>query len=377
MKHKFQHQSYGSTIKRALSIFGIVLLLFAYAPEEVESRRSFGGGRSFSRSFSRSSSRSYSRSSRSYTAPKRTSSSSSRSTYTKPRTSTSTRSTGSSYSGSRTSRTPTTRSTSARQKQTATNRAKTTNTPSTRNNTATRSQQRATTAQSRKQVRQLKAENRSLKRKVTTANRQTASARRQQRSTITINNYRGYYPVTTYPYHSLAASMAFQNLMYGIYFHDYYNHSIRHSYLWHYHHRDYDRSHWSNEKQKEYEFYKEYYENQGIEQNPNYVDPGTNRDEDFVASFVEENPDKFYGDNVEVVTVEELPDEEAIKQELLATAETPTANENTQRAPPQQPAEQRVIVENKTSGGTWFILIFGSFLIVGGIMLVLYNKGYF
>jgi hypothetical protein len=223
-------------------------------------------------------------------------------------------------------------------------------------------------------VRQLKAENRSLKRKVTTANRQTASARRQSRSTITVNNFGGYYPMTGYSLYTLQASMLYNNLMFNIYFHDYYNHSIRHSYLWHYHHRDYDRSHWSKEKQEEYEFYKEYYESQGVEPNPNYVDPGTNRDEDFVASYVEENPDKFYGDNVEAVTVEELPDEKAIKQELLASAETPTVTSNTQRAPPQT---QRVIVQKKTSGATWFVLIFGSLLVVGVIMLVLYNKGYF
>ena len=381
--HKYQQPSFGSKCKRVLAIFGIALFLFSIAPDIVESRRSFGGGRSFSRSFSRSSSRSYSRSSRSYSAPKRSNSSSSRSStsssrssYTKPRTSSS-RSTGSSYSGTRTSKTSTTRpSTSARQKQTLTNRGKTTNTSSTRNATTSKSQQRTTTAQNRKQVRQLKAENRSLKRKVTTANRQTASARRQQRQTITVANYRGYYPVTTYPMYSLTASMAFNNLMFGIYFHDYYNHAIRRSYLWHYHHPNYDRSHWSREKQEEYDFYKDYYENQGIEQNENYVDPGTNRDEDYTASYVEENPDKFYGDNVEVVTVDELPDEEAIKQELLAIAETPTVNANTQRAPPE-PVEQRIIVEKKTSGATWFILVFCSLLIVGGIMLVLYNKGYF
>ena len=64
--------------------------------------------------------------------------------------------------------------------------------------------------------------------------------------------------------------------------------------------------------------YKEYYESQGIEENPNYVDPGTNKDENYIASYVEENPDKFYGDDVEVVTVEELPDEEALKEELFA-----------------------------------------------------------
>ena len=358
MMRKFQQHSFGSTCKRLLSLFAIVLFLLTFVPEVVESRRGgFGGGRSFSRSSSRSSS------SRSYSTPKRsTSSSSSRSSYTKPR------STGSSYSGNRTTGTTSTRnSTTARQKQTATNRAKTTNTTSTRNSTATRSQQ------GRKQVRQLKSENRSLKRKVTTANRQTSQARRQQRSTITVNNFGGYYPMTGYSMYSLQRSMMFNNLLFGIYFHDYYNHSIRHSYLWHYHHRDYDRSHWDAKKQAEYEHYKEYYENQGVEANANYVDPDTNRDEDFAATYVEENPDKFYGDNVEVVTVDELPDEEALKQELIASAETPTVTTNTQRAPPSQ----RIIVEKSTSGGTWFVLIFGGLLIVGGIMLVMYNKGYF
>ena len=361
MKRIFQQLSIGSKCKRLLSLAGIVLFLLTFVPDVVESRRGFGGGRSFGRSFSRSFSRSSSRSSRSYSRPKS-------STPTR-----SSRSTSSSY-GSRTSRTTSTRaSTTARQKQTATTRAKTTNTTSTRGSTATRSQQRQTTAQNRNQVRQLKSENRSLKRQTTRANRQTATARRQQRSTITVNNFGGYYPVAGYSLYSLHASMAFNNLMFGIYFHDYYNHSIRHSYLWHYHHRDYDRSHWSKEKQEEYEFYKEYYESQGVEPNPNYVDPGTNKDENYVASYVEENPDKFYGDDVEVVTVEELPDEEALKQELLASAETPTVTSNTQRAPPPQ----RIIVEKRTSGAMWFVLIFGSLLIVGVIMLVLYNKGYF
>lgn len=375
----------GAACKRLFSFAAIILFLFSVAPEVVESRRGFGGSRSFSRSFSRSSSRSYSRSSKSYSRPKSSSSSSSRSSssrssYTRPRTSTSSRSTStrSSYSGSRTSRPTTTRpSTTARQKQTATTGAKSTNTTATTRKTSpTTAQKRQTTAQGRKQVRQLKAENRSLKRQVTKANRQTAQARRQNRSTITVNNYRGFYtPNPLYSMYSLQASMVFNNLMFGIWFHDYYNHSIRHSYLWHYHHRDYDRSHWNKEKQEEYEFYKNYYESQGVEPNPNYVDPGTNPDENYVASYVEANPDKFYGDNVEVVSVDELPDEEAIKQELLASAETPTGTTATQRAPPQEP--QRIIIEKKTSGTTWFVLIFGSLLVVGVIMLVLYNKGYF
>jgi hypothetical protein len=165
--------------------------------------------------------------------------------------------------------------------------------------------------------------------------------------------------------------------MFGIYFHDYYNHAIRHSYMWHYHHQDYDRSHWDAKKQAEYEYYKEYYESQGIESNPNYVDPDTNRDEDYVASYVGENPDEFYRDGAEVFTVDELPDEEALKQELLA-AETqavssPTSTTSTTRAPP---ITRTVVVENKTSGATWFFLVFGSMLVVGVIVLVMYNKGY-
>lgn len=368
MISKLQQFSIGSKCKKVLSILGIILFITVLMPDISESRRSFGG-----RSFSRSSSRSFSRSatSRSYSKPKTSySSSSSKKSYTTPRTSTSSRS---SYSGSRTTSTTSPRaSATARQKQTATTSAKRTNTTSTRNNTTSRSQQRQTTAQNRKQVRQLKAENRTLKRKVTTANRQTVQTRRQSRSTITVNNYGGYYPVTGYSLYSLQASMAFNNILFGIYFHDYYNHSIRHSYLWHYHHRGYDRSHWSKEKQEEYEFYKEYYESQGVEPNPNYVDPGTNPDENYIASYVEENPDKFYGENAQVVTVDELPDEAAIKQD--ATAETPSVTTNTQRAPPET---KTVIIEKKTSGATWFVLVFCSLLIVGGIMLILYNKGYF
>ena len=386
MRHKFpQLANWGAACKRILQIAMIVIFLFSLAPDVVESRRSFGG-RSFSRSFSRSSSRrSYSAPKRSYSSSRsrsstsRSSSRSTRSTSTRPKTSStsrSTRSSSSSYGSNRSSKTPTTRASStARQKQTATNKAKTTNTTSKRSNTATQSQKRKTTAQNRKQVRQLKAENRTLKRQVKTANRQTANGRRERRSTINVNNYTGYYPVTGYSIYSYAAARTFQNLMFGIYFHDYYNHAIRHSYLWHYHHRDYDRSHWDAKKQAEYEYYREYYESQGIEPNPNYVDPGTSRDEDYVASYVEENPDEFYGENVEVVTVDELPDEEALKQELLASAETPPETTETSRAPPQ--TKQVVIVEKKTSGAMWFVLIFGSLLIVGVIMLVMYNKGYF
>ena len=364
MKRRFQQ----------LSILGaIVLFLFSLVPEEVESRRR-GGGRSFSRSSSR----------RSYSAPRRStsrtrSSSSTRSSSTRPRSSTS-----SSTRATR-STTSTRSSTTARQRQTATNRARTTTGTSTRNantkrnnattRSSTRSQQRQVKSQNRKQVRQLKSENRRLKRENRRANRETARARRDARQTININNFGGYYPMAGYSMYSLGASMAFNNLMFGIYFHDRYNHAIRHSYMWHYHHRDYDRSHWDAKKQAEYEYYKEYYESQGIEPNPNYVDPGTNRDEDYIASYVQENPNEFYGENAEVFTVDQLPDEEALKEELLAAAETPTATTAVaSRAPP---APQKVEIEKKTSGGTWFVLIFGGILVVGVIAIVMYNKGYF
>ncbi len=352
MKRRFQQFS-------ILSL--IVLFLFSLAPEEVESRR---GGRSFSRSSSR----------RSYSAPRRSYSKtrSSRSTYTRPRTTSST-SRRSNYSRTTPRSTSTRASTAARQKQTATNRARNT-TATQRTTSATRSQQRKSTAQNRKQVRQLKAENRSLKRQVRRADRRTARARRDARATINVGNFGMYYPVTAYSMYGLTASMAFNNILYGIYFHDYYNHAIRHSYLWHYHHPSYDRSHWDAKKQAEYEYYKEYYESQGIEPNSNYVDPGTNRDEDYAASYVEENPDKFYGENAVAFTVEELPDEEALKQELLASAESSSVTATASRAPP---VPEKIVIENRTSGGTWFLLIFGSFIIVGAIVLVMYNKGYF
>ena len=65
----------------------------------------------------------------------------------------------------------------------------------------------------------------------------------------------------------------------------------------------------------------------------------------------------------------------AIKQELLAAAEaTPTVTTPQTRAPP---TTRTVYVEKKTSGATWFVLIFGSLLVVGVIVLVMYNKGYF
>lgn len=364
---------------KQISILGaIVLFLFSLAPEEVESRRR-SSGRSYSRSSSRRSSSAPRRSSRSYSGSRTT-----------RKTSTSTRS-GSSRSrsyGRTRSTSPRTRSgrtsSVARQRQTATNRARVTRTTPTRKSTptkssvanrkSTRKQQRQAKLQDRKQVRQLRSENRRLKRENRRADRRTARDRRNARSTINVNNFGGYYPMAGYSMYSLGASMAFNNLMFGIYFHDYYNHAIRHSYMWHYHHRDYDRSHWDAAKQAEYEYYNEYYESQGIEPNPNYVDPGTNRDEDYVASYVKENSNEFYGKDAEVFTVDELPDEAALKKEILAVMTATGTTVTEERAPP---VPQKVIIERKTSGATWFILIFGGCLIIGTICVVMYNKGYF
>ena len=230
----------------------------------------------------------------------------------------------------------------------------------------TSSEKRALTAQQRKGTRDLKAENRRLKREVTQAKRETAVERRRAReasSPITINNFGGYYPNPGYSLFSLTASMVFANVISGIFFHDYYNHRVDHSWLWYHHHPDYDRSHWSRERQMEYERWRDYYDSQGIQPNPNYVNPGTSRDEDYIDAYVEKNADQFYGQNaVEAVTVEELPNEGELRGIVLSDVQA-------------QP--QKIIVQKKTSGGTWFLMIFGSVLIVGVIVLVMYNKGYF
>jgi hypothetical protein len=152
----------------------------------------------------------------------------------------------------------------------------------------------------------------------------------------------------------------------GIYFRDYYNHAIIRSWLWHYNHPDYDISHWSPQRRAEYDYWMKYYESQNIPRNPNYVDPGTNKDEDYIQSYVDKNTDKFYGQNADEYTVEELPDESQ-KPQLIQVSET---------------SEPKVVVVGKqvkkgTSGAVWFVLIFGALLIVGIIVLVLYNKGYF
>jgi hypothetical protein len=257
--------------------------------------------------------------------------------------------------------------------------AKTGSAVSTRNMTS--SQRRSVQSQQRQQTRNLKAENRSLKRQVRRAERDTARARRDAReaqSPITVNNFGMYYPMAGYSIYSLTASMVFANMISGIYFHDYYNHRLHHSWLWYYHHPNYDRSHWSRERQMEYEKWRAYYDSQGIKPDSRYADPGTNRDEDYIDAHVEKNTDKFYGENAEeTVTVEELPDEEALRNIVLA-GDNQTASTSAMQTQSQQQAQpQKIVVQKKTSGGTWFVLVFGSILIIGVVVLIMYNKGYF
>ena len=345
-----------------------VLVLFAFSiGSDVFSKGFRSSGRSYG-------SRSYS-SSRSYTRSTRSSTSSSR-TYGSSSVRSSSRSTSRSYgsSAASSSRASATRSSSAvRQRQSAMSSAKTGSAVSTRNMTS--SQRRSLQSQQRQQTRNLKAENRSLKRQVRRANRDTARARRQAReaqSPITVNNFGMYYPMAGYSIYSLTASMVFANMISGIYFHDYYNHRIHHSWLWYYHHPNYDRSHWSHDRQMEYEKWRAYYDSQGIKPDSRYVDPGTNRDEDYIEAHVEKNSDKFYGENAEeAVTVEELPDEKSLRNIVLAS-DSQTASAST-----TQPQPQRIVVQKSTSGGTWFVLVFGSLLIIGVVVLIMYNKGYF
>ena len=348
-----------------------VLVLFAFTiGSDVFSKGFRSSGRSYG-------SRSYS-SSRSYTRSTRSSSSSVRTSSRTARASTS-RSYGSS-SAVGSSRASTARTSSAvRQKQTARSSARTSSAVSTRNMTS--SQKRSLQSQRRQQTRNLKAENRSLKRQVRTANRDTARARREARqaqSPITVNNFGMYYPMAGYSIYSLTASMVFANMISGIYFHDYYNHRLRHSWMWYYHHPNYDRSHWSHERQMEYEKWRAYYDSQGIKPDSRYVDPGTNRDEDYIESHVDKNTDKFYGENAEeTVTVEELPDEEALRSIVLAGDNQTASTSGVQTQSQAQPQPQKIVVQKKTSGGTWFVLVFGSLLIIGVVVLIMYNKGYF
>lgn len=358
-----------------------LMILFAFSiGSDVFSKGFRSSGRSYgSRSYS--SSRNYSgsssRSARSSASSSRTYGSSTRSATRTARTSTS-RSYGSSAVSS--SRSSATRSSSAvRQKQTAMSGARTGSAVSTKNMTS--SQKRSLQSQQRKQTRNLKAENRSLKRQVRRAERDTARARREAReaqSPITVNNFGMYYPMAGYSIYSLTASMVFANMISGIYFHDYYNHRLHHSWLWYYHHPNYDRSHWSHQRQMEYEKWRAYYDSQGIKPDSRYVDPGTNRDEDYIESHVEENADKFYGENAEeTVTVEELPDEKALSNIVLAGDSQTASTSAVQTQSQVQTQPQKIVVQKKTSGGTWFVLVFGSILIVGVVVLIMYNKGYF
>ena len=333
-----------------------LMILFAFSiGSDVFSKGFRSSGRSYgSRSYS--SSRSYNRSSsRTASRSSRTSTSSSRS-----------------Y-GSSTRASAARSSSAARQKQNAMSSARTGSAVSTKNMTS--SQRRSLQSQQRGGTRNLKAENRSLKRQVRRGDRNTARARREARQTqspITVNNFGAYYPMMGYSMYSLTASMVFANAISGMYFHDHYNHRIHHSWLWYHHHPNYDRSHWSREKQMEYERWRTYYDSQGIKQDSRYVDPDTNRDEDYIESHVDKNADKFYGENAEeAVTVEELPDEKALSNIVLAS-DNQTASTSAVQAQPQ-----RIVVQKKTSGGAWFVLVFGSILIIGIVVLIMYNKGYF
>ena len=357
-----------------------LLVLFAFSiGSDVFSKGFRSSGRSYgsrsyssSRSYSRSTSGTSSRSSRTSTySSSRSYGSSTRASSRTARESTS-RSYGRSAVSS--SRASAGRSSSAvRQKQSAMSSAKTGSAVSTKNMTT--SQKRSLRSQQRKETRNLKTENRNLKRQVRRAERDTARARRDARlaqSQITVDNFGAYYPNPAYSIYSLTASMVFANMISGIYFHDYYNHRLHHSWLWYYHHPNYDRSHWSHQKQMEYERWRAYYDSQGIKPDSRYVDPGTNRDEDYIESHVEKNGDKFYGENAEeTVTVEELPDEKALRSIVLA------GGSQTQPTPAAQAQPQKIVVKKKTSGGTWFVLVFGSILIIGIVVLIMYNKGYF
>lgn len=362
----------------------IIVALFVFSLNaEVFSKGGGGFGRSSGRSYSsRSASKSYNRSA-SRSSSNRSWWGGSRSTTTTSRRAAAPagqRSTGKSFgqsaaqrSGIATAR----QSTAVRQKQSAMSGARTSSAVSTRNMTA--GQKRSLRGQRRTQARNLKAENRTLKRQTRQARRETARERRrtaEAASPITVNNFGGFYPLGGYSTFPLLASIAYGNMMYGIYFHDHYNHMMHRSWLWHYHHHDYDRSHWSKDKQAEYEKWRTYYESEGVEKNPNYVDPGTNRDEDYTESYVDKNSDQFYGPNAtEAVTVEELPNENELRDTVLAGGSESAAAVQSQ--PQRVTVERKVVVQKKTSGGTWFVIVFGSLIIVGIAVLVLYNKGYF
>ena len=373
-----------------LSILTLVVLFTFSVSSDVFSKGGGGFGRSSGRSYSsRSARKTYSRPSTSSRSSSRSSSKSysgaSRSTPSTVQRSSSPagqRTSSKSYGQSaiRSSQTGTARRGSAvRQKQNAMSRAKTGSAVSTKNMTS--SQKRGLRAGQRRGTRALTAENLSLKRQNRKLGRETARARRearQARSPVNVYNFGTYYPVPMYSTYGLGASIVYGNLLAGIYFHDHYNHMIRHSWMWHYHHHDYDRSHWSRERRMEYERWRAYYDSQNVKPNSNYVDPGTNRDENYTESYVEKHGDEFYGANaVESVTVEDLPNEEELRESVLSAEAQPALTTASRTQPQRVVVEKKVIVQKKTSGATWFVLVFGSVLIIGVVVLVMYNKGYF
>ena len=315
------------------SVLGtILLLLFTLAPEKVESQE-----RSQRRSIRNTSSNSRNSVNRS----------------TRNRSSTSSRKSSTARKKERATRPARTKTRSMRTITRSTSRNSSTkqNTRSIRK--TTRSQQRQIKAQNRKEVRQLKAKNRLLKREQKRADRNSLNKRQSERSSINQKNFKKYYPVDDYTTYRFANCLKFKNFMFGIYFHDYYNHAIPHSYLWHYHHPDYDRSHWSAGMQAECSYYEEYYFTQGIERNINYVDPGTYQDEDYISKYVEDNLDKFYGENSQAFSVEELPNEKDLKSSRI---------NNT---------------SNKLVRSPLLVLIFGGMLILSIIVVILHHRGYF
>jgi len=167
---------------------------------------------------------------------------------------------------------------------------------------------------------------------------------------------------------TMAALHAIGNTYRGVYFYDRYNHGIHHSWLWHYHHSDYDRTHWALKQQREYARWRAYYDSQNIQPNKYYVDSGTNRDEDYIQSYVGQNSGEFYGANAQQYEPEIMPDE-SVEPELILTTETPAR---------MQPVRtEKVVVVKKSSAVLWFVVILGALLIIGIIALVMYNKGYF
>ena len=65
-------------------------------------------------------------------------------------------------------------------------------------------------------------------------------------------------------------------------------------------------------------------------------------DENYVGSYVEKNPDKFYGESAEeAVTVEELPDEDSLREVVLASSS------QAQSTPVVQTQPRRIAVQKE------------------------------